>query len=173
MLIVSACSFPSNGVADTITNQSNEEFGTDIFMPEYEEFPITSAEIIYPPTGNKKDLVVIYSKEKGKLMDDEFIKKYKKSIGSKVLYGLYDGEPWLFRITYSNFKITDGDGDSETKDINGVDVKYNEIKTKDTELVVTFFNLKEGSYSIEFSLREGLTKEKAFEIVESIIKEMK
>lgn len=171
MLFVGACSSPSNGAADSIKKQSTEEFGTDVFMPEYEEYPITSAEIIYPPTGDKKDLVVVYSKEKGKLMDDEFIKKYEKSMGSKVLYGLYDGEPWLFRITYSNFKITDGNGDSKTKDINGVNVKYSEIKTKDTELVVMFFNLKEGSYSIEFSLREGLTKEKAFEIVESIIKE--
>lgn len=79
-------------------------------------------------------------------MDDEFIIKYEKSTGSKVFYGLYDGEPWLFRITYSIFKITDGIGDGETEGINGVDVKYNEIKTKGTELLVTFFNLKEGSY---------------------------
>lgn len=173
MFIVSACSSQSHGVVDSFNKQVAEEFGTEVFMPEYEEYPITSAQVLYPPTGDKKDLTVVYSKQKGTLLDDEFIKKYEKTMDSKVLYGIYDGEPWLFRITYSNFKITDGNGDSETKDINGVDVKYTEIKGKGSESVVMFFNLKEGSYSIDFLLREGLTKEKAFEIVESIIKETK
>lgn len=159
------------GVVGSFKKEVTEEFGNEIFIPEYEDHPITSAEIIYPPTGDKKDLLVVYSKRKGSLMDVEFIKKYETSMNSKVLYGLYDGEPWLFRITYSNFKITDGNDDSETKDLNGVVVKYNVVKTKGSELLVVFFNLKDGSYSIEFILREGLTKGIAFDIVDSIIKE--
>ncbi|RBP95829.1 hypothetical protein DFO70_102154 [Cytobacillus firmus] len=62
------------------------------------------------------------------------------------MYRLYDGKLWFFKITYIDFKITDGNNDSGSKDINGVDVKYREIKTKGTELVVTFFNLKEGIF---------------------------
>lgn len=88
MFIVGACSSQSNGAVDSFKTQVTEEFGTEIFIPEYEEYPITSVEIIYPPTGDKKDLSVVYSKEKGKLRDDEFIKKYEKSMDSKVLYGL-------------------------------------------------------------------------------------
>ena len=171
MLFVIACSSQSNGVVDSFLKKSNEEFGTEVFIPEYEEYPITSAEVINPPIGDRKDLIVVYSKEKGELMDDKFIKNHEENIGSKVLYGLYDGEPLLFRITYSNFESFDVDCDSETKIINGVAVNFREIMVKDEEMLYTFFNVQEGSYSIEFVLREGLTKEKAFEIVESMIKE--
>jgi hypothetical protein len=168
MFIASACSSQTNGGADSFKDQAAEEFETDVYIPEYEKYPITSAEMKYPPTGDKKDLVVVYSKEKGKLRDKEFIEKYENTINSKVLYGLYDGEPWLFIITFSNFEITDGENDSKIKTMNGVDVHYREISA-DTDMLVTFFNLEDGSYNIEFSLREGMTKEKAFEIVEDII----
>ncbi|MGD6842469.1 hypothetical protein ACQCVH_08070 [Bacillus infantis] len=168
MFIASACSSQTNGGADSFKDQAAEEFETDVYIPEYEKYPITSAEIKYPPTGDKKDLVVVYSKEKGKLRDKEFIEKYESTMDSKVLYGLYDGEPWLFIITYSNFEIIDGDNDSKIKTINGVDVHYREISA-DTDMLVTFFNLEEGSYHIEFSLREGMTREKAFEVVEDVI----
>ncbi|WP_064091294.1 hypothetical protein [Rossellomorea aquimaris] len=171
LLIVSGCSSQSNGIVDSFLEKSTEEFGTELFIPEYEEYPITSAEIIYPPTGDKKELTVVYSKEKGELMDENFIKNHEKNVGSKVLYGLYDGEPFLFRITYSNYELSDGNGDSETKIINGVAVNVREIMVKDEERLFTFFNVNEGSYSIDFALREGLNKEKAFEFVESIIKE--
>jgi hypothetical protein len=168
LLIASACSSQANGGADSFKDQAADEFETDVFIPEYEQYPITSAEVKYPPTGDKKDLVVVYSKEKGELRDKEYIEKYENNMDSKVLYGLYDGEPWLFIITYSNFDIIDGDNDSKIKTMNGVDVHYREIAA-DTDLLVTFFNLEEGSYNIEFSLREGMTKEKEFEVVGDII----
>jgi hypothetical protein len=168
LFIGSACSSQSNGGVDSLKNQISEEFETGVFIPEYEEYPITSVEIKYPPSGDKKDLRVVYSKEKGKLRDDGYIEKYESTMDSKVLQGLYDGEPWLFIITYSNFETIDGDGDSKIKTINGVDVHYSEAAA-DTELLMAFFNLEKGSYSIEFSLREGMTKEKSFEVVEDII----
>lgn len=168
MLIASACSSQTDGGANSFQEQAGDEFETDVFIPEYEQYSITSAEVKYPPTGDKKDLVVVYSKEKGKLRDKEYIEKYENTMDSKVLYGLYDGEPWLFIITYSNFEIIDGEIDSKIKTMNGVDVHYREIAA-DTDMLIAFFNLEKGSYHIEFSLREGMTKEKAFEIVEDII----
>jgi hypothetical protein len=168
MVIASACSSQANGGTDPFKDQAADELKTDVFIPEYEQYPITSAEVKYPPSGDKKDLVVVYSKEKGKLRDKEYIEKYENTMDSKVLYGLYDGEPWLFNITYSTFEIIDGDEDSKIKTMNGVEVHYREI-TSDTDMLITFFNLEEGSYHIEFSLREGMTREKAFEIIEDII----
>jgi hypothetical protein len=168
MFIAGACSSQSNVGTDSLETQINEEFEKEVFIPEYEEYPITLAEVKYPPSGDKKDLRVIYSKEKGKLRDDGYIEKYENTMESKVLHGLYDGEPWLFIITYSNIEIIDGDDDSKMKTINGVDVHYSEVSA-DTELLMVLFNLEKGSYSIEFSLREGMTKDKAFEIVEDII----
>ncbi|KGP90669.1 hypothetical protein N780_04400 [Pontibacillus chungwhensis BH030062] len=170
MLLLSACSSQSSGVTASFNKQVTEELRTDVFIPEYKEYPITSAQIVSVPTGDAKDLAVVYSKNKGTLMDEEYIDVYEKDMGSNVVYGLYDGEPWLFRITYSNVKTTISTDDIDIKNINGVDVQFSERKVKDDEIVLTFFNVEEGSYSIEFVLREGLTKDKAFEIAESIIK---
>ncbi|GGD14829.1 hypothetical protein [Pontibacillus salipaludis] len=170
MLLLSACSSQSSGVTDSFDEQVNEELGTEVFIPEYKEYPITSAQIVSAPTGDAKNLAVVYSRNKGTLMDEEFIDDYEKDMGSNVVYGLYDGEPWLFRITYSNVKTTISTDDTEMKNINGVDVRFSESKVKDEEVVLMFFNVEEGSYSIEFVLREGLTKDKAFGIAESIIK---
>lgn len=54
MLIVGACSTPSIGASDSIKKQSTEEFGTVVLMPKYEEYPITSVEIISPLLITKK-----------------------------------------------------------------------------------------------------------------------
>lgn len=170
-LLLSACSSQSSGVTDSFDEQVTEELGTDVFIPQYKEYPITSAQIVSAPTGDAKDLAVVYSKNKGTLMDEEFIDDYEKDMESTVVYGLYDGEPWLFRITYHNVKNTISIDETEMKNIHGVDVQFSKSKLKDEEVVLMFFNVEEGSYSIEFVLREGLTKDKAFEIAESIIKE--
>lgn len=162
---------PTSSVVNSFEDQIIEEIGSEVFLPEFTDYPILSAEIIYPPTGDKRDLVVVYSEEKGVLQNKDDIKQHEKNMNSKVLYGIYHGEPpWLVRITYSTFNINVGDSD-ETKNINGFDVHYSKVNSNNGNFLIAHFNVEKGSYSLEFALTEKLTEERAFEIIETITKE--
>ncbi|WP_042142785.1 hypothetical protein [Paucisalibacillus sp. EB02] len=162
---------PTASVVKSFEDQIIEEIGTEVFIPEFTDYQILSAEIIYPPIGDKRDLVVVYSKEKGVLQNKDYIKQHEEDMNSKVLYGIYNGEPpWLVRITYSTFKINVGDS-VETKTINGFDVHYTKLNSDNANILIAHFNVGKGSYSTEFTLTERLTEERAFEIIETITKE--
>ncbi|WP_088006026.1 hypothetical protein [Indiicoccus explosivorum] len=169
LLIAGACSSEGSGVVDSFEDQVDEELGTEVFIPEFEEYPITSAEIQTVPLAGTKELLVTYSGEKGELKSDEYIANHEEAVGSEVLYGIYEGEPFLFRIGYDGFEAMSGDGSTETVEINGVDVRYMEAEDNGKEFLAAFFNTAEGSYSIEFALNEELTREKAFDIIGTVI----
>lgn len=169
LLLVSACSSEVSGSVGTFEDQVNEELEADVFIPEFEEYPITSAEIITVPLAGTKELLVTYSGEKGELKSEEHIANHEETVGSEVLYGIYDGEPFLFRLSYDGFEAMSVDGSAETIEINGVEVQYREAEDGEVELLNAFFNTEEGSYSLVFALNDELTREKAFEIVGTVV----
>lgn len=122
IFIVSACS--SNGVIDSVQKEITNEFGTEIFFPEYEEYPITSVEIVHLPSGDKKDVIVTYSKEKGELLDDHVIEEIENERNSKFLHGLNDGKPWMLKITYSNFEMYNTNRMLSKTEINDIAIWY-------------------------------------------------
>jgi hypothetical protein len=161
----------TSSVIKSIEDQIIEEIGTEVFIPEFTDYQILSAEIIYPPIGDKRDLVVAYSKEKGVLQSEDYIKQHEANTNSKVLYGIYNGDsPWLVRITYSTSKINVSDS-VDTKTINGIDVQYTKVNIGNSNMLIAHFNVGKGSYTTEFTLTENLTEERAFEIIETITKE--
>ena len=169
LLLASACSSEVSGVVGTFENQVNEELEADVFIPEFEEYPITSAEIQTVPLAGTKELLVTYSGEKGELKSEEHIANLEETVGSEVLYDIYDGEPFLFRLNYDGFEAVSGDGRTETIEINGTDVQYMEAEDGEDELLMAFFNTEEGSYSLVFALNEEFTREKAFDIVGTVV----
>ncbi|AQQ53554.1 hypothetical protein [Planococcus lenghuensis] len=169
LFFAGACSSEVPGSVDTFADQVNEQFEADVFIPEFEEYPVTSAEIQTVPLAGTKELLVTYSGEKGELKSEEHITNHEETVGSDVLYGIYDGEPFLFRLSYDGFEAMSGDGNTETLDIDGTEVQYSEAEDGGNEFLKAFFNTEEGSYSLEFALSEELTREKAFEIVETVV----
>lgn len=169
LLLISACSSETAGAVGVFEDRVNEELEADVFIPEFEEYPIISAEIISVPLASKKELLVTYSDEKGELQSEEYIANHEENVGSEVLYGIYEGEPRLFSMVYSGSEMRSGDGSGETKTINGVDVRYLEAKDQGDEFLMAYFNTEEGAYRLEFALNEELTREEAFEIVGTVI----
>ncbi|MFD1040488.1 lipoprotein [Virgibacillus byunsanensis] len=161
ILLVSACSSQTDGEGVSFQEQADDEFGTDVYIPQLEDYSITSVEVQHLPHDDK-DLVITYSEQEGELKDDQFINKYEKNMDTDILYGIYDGEPNAFTVTYND--RSGGSQPSETKSFNGIDVEYHEVK----KFLFVYFKVEEGSYLIDFNLNEELSKDKAFEIVDMI-----
>jgi hypothetical protein len=149
--------------ASPILNEAlKTEYQDDIYFPTFKQYPISYSSILYAPNGGeKKDFMVTYSSSLGQLMDME------QSERQKVLYGPYDGKV-AFRVTYSNFQVETNQS-SNIETIGGVDTIFDEIENDNGHFLLVSFNVKNGSYYVEFNLSEELTKEKAISIVENII----
>lgn len=161
LMLISACSSQTDGKGVSFQEQANVEFGTNVYIPQLEDYSITSAEVQHLPYDDK-DIVVKYSKQEGELKGEEFIKKYVENMNAEILYGIYDGEPIALKISYND--RNGSSQPSETKTFNGIDVEYHEVKKN----LLVYFKVKEGSYAIQFNLNEKLSKDKAFEIVDMI-----
>ncbi|TMN23205.1 hypothetical protein [Lentibacillus cibarius] len=170
LLIISACSSQSDDEKVSFQDQVNEALGTKVFIPKMNDYPITLAEIRHSPTDDKNSLIVRYSKEKGELRDESYKKKYEDNTNADVLYGIYGGEPLIFRMTYHNGKANSQPSDSKT--INGIHVQYHKVERNNAKVLLVSFNAGDGSYLLEFNLQDELTQEKSFEIVESMAEEV-
>ncbi|MFC4323048.1 hypothetical protein [Litchfieldia salsa] len=149
--------------ASTILNEVLQtEYQDDIYFPTFKQYPITFSTILYAPNGGeKKDFMVTYSETSGELMDME------GSDRQRILYGPYEGE-MVFRVTYSNFQVSMNQR-SNIETIGGVKTIVDEIENDNGHFWLVSFNVKNGSYYIEFNLSEKLEKVDAISIVENII----
>ncbi|WP_099159136.1 hypothetical protein [Virgibacillus ndiopensis] len=147
----------------------NEEFGIDLFIPKFENYPITLAEIQHLPFDNK-ELVIQYSKKKGELKSDAFVKKYEENMDSDVLYGVYESEFFVVKLTFRSGKGSSKP--SETKIFNGIEVEYHKVDRNNAKALLALFNVKKGTYSITFNLKE-ISESKAFDMIDMITSKVK
>ena len=170
-LILAACSSEAEDSTSAIEDRAEEELGAKVAVPEFAEYPMVSAELVSVPMASSTSLLVNYASEKGGLLSDEDIAKYEESAGSEVIYGVYESESGFFNMEYSKMEKISGDGSHKKEAINGVDVQYLEADGGGKDFLMAFFNEDEGSYTFEFALDEGLTREKAFEMIGTVIEE--
>lgn len=170
-LILAACSSEAAESTGAIEDRAEEEFGAEVSVPEFPEYPMVSAEIVSVPLATYKKLLVNYASEKGAMLSEEDIAKYEENAGSEVIYGVYESESSFFNMAYSETEMISGDGSHETETIDGVDVQYLEADSGGNDFLMAFFNAGEGSYTFEFALDEDLTREKAFEMIGTVIQE--
>ncbi|MFD1031559.1 hypothetical protein [Metaplanococcus flavidus] len=168
-LILTACSSEAADSTSAIEDRAAEEFEAEISVPEFEDYPIVSAEIVSVPMASLKELHVNYASEKGALLSDEDIAKYEENADSEVIYGVYESESSFFNMVYDETEKFSGDGSHETETIDGVDVQYLEADSGGNAFLMAFFNAEAGSYTFEFALDEDLTREKAFEMIGTVI----
>ncbi|MEK3805534.1 hypothetical protein MHB63_02895 [Bacillus sp. FSL H8-0547] len=164
-LLSGGCSLEANAVPKDVKSDIQKEFGRDIYVPEFDEYPVVYAEVFYPPAeikNGKKDLELTYASEIGELEKEE--KKSPDSADSKLFYGPYSGEP-KFRLTYSSYKL-DLDKD-ESRVVDGENVQYNKLEDK---FLLVSFNAEGGSYSFEFLLSSDFSEEDALDVIEEVIK---
>ncbi|WP_422124524.1 hypothetical protein DHX103_06810 [Planococcus sp. X10-3] len=169
--ILAACSSEAADSTSAIEDRAEEEFEAKVAVPEFAEYPMVSAELVSVPMGSVTELHVNYASEKGALLSDEDIAKYEENAGSEVIYGVYESESSFFNIAYNELEVFSGDGSHETETINGVDVLYQEANSGGNDFLMAFFNAEAGSYTFEFALDEDLTREKAFEMIGTVIEE--
>ncbi|WP_054752601.1 hypothetical protein [Piscibacillus salipiscarius] len=103
-IYLSACSSSVNEDVVPFQEQVNDTFDTDVYIPHLQDYSITSAIIETGPFGKHKDLIIEYSKQLGNKKDEEYIEKYEENMGSEVLYGIYGGEPLVFKLTFNDGK---------------------------------------------------------------------
>lgn len=170
-LMLGACSSEAGDATNAIEDRAEEEFETEVAVPEFAEYPVVSAELVSVPMAGSTSLLVNYASEKGELLSDEDIAKYEENAGSEVIYGVYESGSGFFNMAYSKTETISGDGSHKTKTIDGVDVLYLEADGGGKDFLMAFFNAEEGSYTFEFALDEELTREKAFEMIGTVIEE--
>lgn len=168
-LMLAACSSEAAESTGTIEDRAEEEFETEVVVPEFADYPMVSAELVTVPLASSTSLLVNYASEKGELLSEEAIAKYEENAGSEVIYGVYESESSFFNMAYSKTETISGDGSHETETIDGVDVHYLEAGSGGKDFLMAFFNADEGSYTFEFALDEDLTREKAFEMIGTVI----
>lgn len=169
--MLDACSSEAGDETNAIEDRAEEELGAEVAVPEFEAYPMVSAELISVPMASSTSLLVNYASEKGELLSDEDIAKYEENAGSEVIYGVYESESRLFNMAYNTSEAFSGDGSHETETIDGVDVQYFEADGGGKDFLMAFFNTAEGSYRFEFALDEDLTRAKAFEMIGKVIEE--
>lgn len=170
-LMLAACSSEAGDATNAIEDRAEEEFETEVAVPEFAEYPVVSAELVSVPMASSTSLLVNYASEKGALLSDEDITKYEENAGSEVIYGVYESDSSLFNMAYAEAETLSGDGSHKTETIDGIDVHYLEADSGGKDFLMAFFNAEEGSYTFEFALDEDLTREKAFEIIGTVIEE--
>ncbi|MCM3609824.1 hypothetical protein M4S82_01090 [Planococcus sp. MERTA32b] len=168
-LMLAACSSEASQSIGNIEEQAEQGLDAEIYIPEFEEYPIVSAEIISVPMASSKSLLVTYSREKGSLKSDEIISNHEESVGSEVIYGIYEGDPILFKITFEKNEIISGDGSHELRTVNGESVLYQQTTSGDNEYLSAFFNAEQGSYTFEFMLTDELTEDEAYWVISTVI----
>lgn len=168
-LILAACSSDAAESSSAIEERAEEEFGTEVVVPEFPEYPMVSAELITVPLASSTKLLVNYAREKGALLSDEDIAKYEENADSEVIYGVYESESGFFNMAYIKTEMISGDGSHETETIDGVDVHYLEVDSGGRDFLMAFFNTEDGAYTFEFALDEDLTRGKAFEMIGTVI----
>lgn len=169
LLILAACTSEAAQSVESAKEQAEQEVDAEIYIPEFEEYPIVSAEIRSVPMADSKSLLVTYSREKGSLKSEELISNHEEAAGSEVVYGIYEGDPILFKITFDKFEKISGDGSHELRTVNGESVLYHETTSGDNEYLTAFFNGEQGSYSFEFALTEELTEDEAYWVISTVI----
>lgn len=169
LLILTACSSEASQSTETFEEQAEQELDAEIYIPEFEEYPIVSAEIVSVPLASSKSLLVTYSREKGSLKNEEHIANHEEAAGSEVIYGIYEGQPLLFNITFSKNEKISGDDNHELKTVNGESVLYQQTTSGGNEYLTAFFNAEVGSYTFEFALNEELTEDEAYWVISTVI----
>ncbi|QHJ69947.1 hypothetical protein [Planococcus halotolerans] len=172
-LILAACSSEASQSVENIEEQAEQELDAEIYIPEFEEYPMVSAEIFSVPMASSKSLMVTYSREKDSLKSDELISNHEETVGSEVIYGIYEGDPILFKITFDKNEIISGDGSHELRTVSGESVLYHETTSGDNEYLTAFFNGEQGSYSFEFALTDELTEDEAYWVISTVIQGQK
>ncbi len=167
--MLGACSSEAADSTGAIEDRAEEEFGTEVAVPEFPEYPMVSAELISLPFASSTKLLVNYAGEKGTLLSDEDIAKYEENADSEVIYGVYERESSFFNMAYDETEMISGDGSHETETIDGVDVHYLEADSGGKDFLMAFFNTEDGAYTFEFALDGDLTRGKAFEMIGTVI----
>lgn len=171
ILIIPIFNQPDQSAINTLSGDIKEEFGHELYFPNFDKFPTTSVSIQYPPEGSKKDITFTYSKNKGELLEDfksdSLKRNYEQSTNSKVLLGVYEGDV-AFRITFSNFKSTFEGG--EIKKINGINVK---LDRTNKDFLFSSINTENGTYMMEFLFSKGFNEKNADEVLNTFTKNLK
>lgn len=176
LLALTGCA-ADNGLPQQIEPEIEKVLGMDVYIPRSERFPITYAEIRYPPElkgkklGNRHEVFLSYSKEKGKL--DELPTDKKKLLevqgNRKFLYGPYEGKQVIhYQISNEHTSLAN----AKTREIAGTIAEYSLIERNDGKILFIGFNWKKGSYTFTFMLSDTFTEQEAFRFTENVITEL-
>ncbi|WP_409275979.1 hypothetical protein V1499_10275 [Neobacillus sp. SCS-31] len=169
-----------NGIEQTsaaIEKQATEEFGQLIFIPRFENYPITFAGITKSPINDTPvDLTISYGKEQGKIEQGFANKaerqKWEKEQGAILLYGPYQAKT-AFSINYRPGHVEFDGVNEEEREINGVPFMYDHVKKEAVEFVTVSLNAGGGVYFVNFIITEDFTLSNSEKVLEEMINQIK
>lgn len=164
----------SHGLPLEIHRTLEQELGAKFVVPAWKGYQVKFAAIEYPPVaqgkavGNRHAAVIVYSDRKGPLMNlsPEQVEQIEKKQGRKFLYGEYEGKP-LIAMEISNEKGSLIN--AKTREIEGVQVEYNEKETGSGKVMFYAFPYQQASYFITFHMSDTFSEEDTVSFVRQIL----
>lgn len=155
---------PLDPAISVINENTNSLYGYEVFYPSFKDYTISAVTLFEGPGGHKRDISVEYSRNIGELVDEN-----SEETNLELVYGRFDGKI-DFRITYSNFGNQSKFEDNKL--INGIPVWYSIIDNTNGKYLLATFDFIEGGYLVEFFLSSEFTEETAFQILDTITKDV-
>ncbi|OCA84046.1 hypothetical protein A8F94_15050 [Bacillus sp. FJAT-27225] len=159
-------------VSAAIETEATKEFGQEVVIFEFDDYPITFASISKPSFLPKPtDLTLSYGMTKGE-MDPLFAKeenreRWNKEQESELLYGPYTGRK-AFSIVYRPGTVEVGDSDTQQRTINDLPVQYQHLERPAGEFVLATINAAGGSYGVEMNITKEFTLAESEKVLEEI-----
>ncbi|MCF6138292.1 hypothetical protein [Pseudalkalibacillus berkeleyi] len=173
LFVLIACSNQSEAVfTDDIQTKIKDHIGFDVSFPDIDNYKVNNISLEYPPeinpgepNGDRHVVLVSYAGELGEKLETKHDEQQQEYI-----YGPYEGKPNI-NVSVSNFK--NSMNNSKVRDMNGVTVEYIEKKQNNNHILSSSFNVKNGSFQMNFHLDENFKINDAWNYVEKIVKENK
>jgi hypothetical protein len=162
----------ANGLPQETEQRMEQELGTEIVVPVLDQYQVKFAEIVYSPVGDRRVARIVYTDQKGPLMEltqeqkDQIEKKQQR----KFFYGEYEGKP-LIMMEISNMKGSLAN--AKVQQIEGIDVEYSFKEVESGKYAFYSFNVENGSYLITFQLNKMFTEEDAVDFIRRILTRQK
>ncbi|MFS0864689.1 hypothetical protein [Fredinandcohnia sp. 179-A 10B2 NHS] len=155
---------PLDPAISVINEKTKSIYGYEVFYPSFADYTISAVTLMEGPGGHKRDISVEYSRNIGELVEES-----TEETNLELVYGRFDGKI-DFRITYSNFSNQNQFKDNKL--INGVPVWYSIVENTNGKYLLASFDFIDGGYLFEFFLSSEFTEETAFQILDTITKEV-
>lgn len=170
LFILIACTNQSEAVfTDDIQTKIKDHIGFDVSFPEVDHYKVNNISLEYPPeinsgepNGDRHVVSIFYAAQRGEKLESNHDDQQQEHI-----YGPYEGKP-IINVSVSNFK--NSMNNAKVKEMNGVTVQYIEKKQNNNHILSSSFNVKNGSFQLNFHLNETFKIDDAWNYVEKIVK---